>query len=301
MIRNGVIAVVLPLLLGPLACAGEQVPPKALVDARIEYVRAKDGIAMQLDPTDVHEADLALQRAEMAWQRSPGDATSLDLAVIAQRKAMIAESEATALKAREDAKQAATELEAWRSGQLQTARGQLNQTRQTLGQTEAQIQQQQTQLQQQRAMAAEQQQKLRELEGKLKDARDTIAKIASVKDDDRGMVITLQGEVLFRTAKWELKPGALAKLDQIADALKGKEQPILVVGHTDSVGAHDMNMDLSQKRAGAVRDYLVAKGIPTDLVQSQARGPDEPVSDNTSVEGRSANRRVEIIVQPKRP
>jgi outer membrane protein OmpA-like peptidoglycan-associated protein len=272
-----------------------------LVDARIEYVRAKDGIAMQLDPTDVHEADLALQRAEMAWQRSPGDATSLDLAVIAQRKALIAQSEAAALKAREDARQASTELQAWRSGQLQTARGQLNQTRQALGLTEMQVQEEQAQLQQEQAAAAEQQRKLRALEGKLKDARDTIAKIAAVKDDDRGMVITLQGEVLFRTAKWELKPGALAKLDQIAEALKGKEQPILVVGHTDNVGAHDMNMDLSQKRAGAVRDYLVGKGIPTDLVQSQARGPDEPVADNTSVEGRSANRRVEIIVQPKRP
>ena len=50
---------------------------------------------------------------------------------------------------------------------------------------------------------------------KLKDARETIAKIAAVKDDDRGMVITLSGEVLFKTGKWDLKPGAMAKLDQV--------------------------------------------------------------------------------------
>jgi len=78
------------------------------------------------------------------------------------------------------------------------------------------------QLQQQEVAWRPQQQRLQELETKLKDARDTIAKIATVKDDDRGMVITLQGEVLFKTAKWDLKPGAMAKLDQIAEALKAR-------------------------------------------------------------------------------
>jgi outer membrane protein OmpA-like peptidoglycan-associated protein len=291
MMRNRTKVAVLLMLLGPAGCSGAQSPPKSLVDARTEYVRAKDGIAMQLDPSDVHEAEIALQKAEMAWQRDPSDPTSLDLAVIAHRKALLAQSEATALKARQDAKQAAAELEALRAGQLETAQGQLSQTRQTLGRTEMQLEQQQV-------TAVEQQKKLRDLESRLNDARDTIAKIATVKDDDRGMVITLQGEVLFRTGKWDLKPGALAKLDQVAEALKGKEQPIMVVGHTDSVGAHDMNVDLSQKRAGAVRDYLVGKGIPADLVQSQGRGPDEPIADNTSIEGRAANRRVEIIVKP---
>ena len=89
------------------------------------------------------------------------------------------------------------------------------------------------------------------------------------------MVITLQGEVLFKTGKCDLKPGAMAKLDQIAEALKGKEQPIVVYGFTDNVGAHDMNMDLSQKRAQSVRDYLVSKGIPQDLVTAQGKGPDD--------------------------
>ena len=128
------------------------------------------------------------------------------------------------------------------AAQLQNARGQLGQTQQALGQTQMQLQQQQ-------AASAAQAQQLADMQAKLKDARDTIAKIASVKDDDRGMVITLQGEVLFKTGKWDLKPGAMAKLDQIADALKGKEQPIVVYGYTDNVGAIDMNMDLSQKRA----------------------------------------------------
>jgi outer membrane protein OmpA-like peptidoglycan-associated protein len=92
----------------------------------------------------------------------------------------------------------------------------------------------------------------------------------------------------------------MAKLDQIAEALRGKEQPIVIFGFTDNVGTRDSNMDLSQKRANSVRDYLVTKGIPQDLVTAQGKGPDEPVSENNSVEGRSANRRVEIVVQPKK-
>jgi outer membrane protein OmpA-like peptidoglycan-associated protein len=283
----------LGLGLGLVACGGERIPPKALVEARNEFSRAKSGITVQLDPTDVHEADLALQKAESAWNNEPDEPNTIDLAVIAQRKAQIAEAEAASIKAQQDADAAKTELATTVQNQLKATRGQLNQTQQTLNQT-------QMTLEQQKAAAAEQQKKLADLEAKLKDARDTIAKIAAVKDDDRGMVITLQGEVLFKTGKWDLKAGAMAKLDQIAEALRGKEQPMVVFGFTDNVGARDMNMDLSQKRAQSVRDYLVSKGIPQDLITAQGKGPDSPIGDNNSVEGRAENRRVEIVVQPKK-
>ena len=172
--------------------------------------------------------------------------------------------------------------------------------REILDQTKQALNKSQDQLQAEQKAAEEQRKKLADLEAKLKDARDTIAKIAAVKDDDRGMVITLQGEVLFKTGKWDLKPGAMAKLDQIADALRGKEQPIVVFGFTDNVGTRENNMDLSLKRATSVRDYLVTKGIPADLLSAQGKGPDDPISDNNSVEGRAGNRRVEIVVQPKK-
>ncbi|HZU84980.1 MAG TPA: OmpA family protein [Polyangiaceae bacterium] len=274
-------------------CAGDRLPPPQLRAARDELAQAKSGLAMQLDPTDVHVADLALQQAEQAWNNEPDDPNTLDLAIIAQRKAQIAEAEASAMKAQQDAEQAKQQYQATVSSQLNQAQQALNKTQQALNQT-------QTELQRKQAEAAEQQKKLADLEAKLKDARDTIAKIAAVKDDDRGMVITLQGEVLFQTGKWDLKAGAMAKLDQIAEALRGKEQPMVVFGFTDNVGTRDYNMDLSQKRANSVRDYLVTRGIPQDLIQAQGKGPDSPVSDNGSVEGRAANRRVEIVVQPKK-
>jgi outer membrane protein OmpA-like peptidoglycan-associated protein len=281
------------VLVGLGACGGDRPPPRSLLDARNELATAKGGVAVRLDPTDVHEAELALQRAEQAWSNSPDEPSTLDLAVIAQRKAQIAEAEAAVLKAQQDAETAKRELQGVMSSQLSAARGQLDQTKQALNKTQEQLQAEQ-------AAAVEQRKKLADLEAKLKDARDTIAKIAAVKDDDRGMVITLQGEVLFATGKYELKGGAMAKLDQIAEALRGKEQPMVVYGFTDNVGTRDNNMTLSQQRATSVRDYLVSKGIPQDLISAQGKGPDSPIAENTSIEGRAANRRVEIVVQPKK-
>jgi outer membrane protein OmpA-like peptidoglycan-associated protein len=291
--RTHAAMILMPFLLATGACAGERMPPKELVDARNDYFRVRDGTAMQLDPTDVHEADVALQRAERAWRESPGDPGAIDLAIVADRRALIAQAEANAIQADQDVARSSAQLEATHAVQLRTAQSRLGQTQRDLGQTQMQLQAEQ-------ATAVAQREKLRELEAKLKDARETIAKIASVKDDERGMVITLQGELLFKTGKYDLKPAAMAKLDQIAEALKGKEQPIVVYGFTDTVGTRDNNMTLSHNRAQTVRDYLVSKGIPQDLVTSQGKGPDEPIADNASIEGRAQNRRVEIIVQPRK-
>ena len=291
---NRIAVLAIPVtLFGVAACGGEKIPPKSLVDARTDYFQARDGIAGRLDPTDVHEADVALQKAEHAWSSSPDEPGTTDLAIIADRKALLAQSVAATMKSQQDVQQITAQIEALKTQQLRNAQGQLQGTQQALGAT-------QMQLEQQRATADAQRAQLVALEAKLKDARETIARIASVKDDDRGMVITLPGEVLFKTAKFELKPGAMAKLDQIADVLKGKDLPIVVYGFTDNVGAHDMNMGLSQNRAQSVRDYLVSKGIPSDLVTAQGKGPDDPIADNTSIDGRAQNRRVEIVVQPRK-
>src|SRR5260370_18267621 len=101
---------------------------------------------------------------------------------------------------------------AFTSTQLTSARGQLDKTKQ--------------QLAMEQKAAAEQRARLDDLERKLKDARDTIAKIASVKDDDRGMVITLQGEALFPTAKWDLNAGPMAKAHHVPEPPPSKAQPV---------------------------------------------------------------------------
>ena len=88
-----------------------------------------------------------------------------------------------------------------------------------------------------------------------------------------------------------------AKIELLAGASDRGGAPVFI---TDNVGTIDMNMDLSQKRAQSVRDYLVTKGIPQDLITAQGKGPADPISDNGSIEGRAANRRVELVVSPKK-
>lgn len=114
------------------------------------------------------------------------------------------------------------------------------------------------------------------------------------------MVITLSGSVLFASAKSELLPAAQLKLNDVANALT-REDPlskIVIEGHTDSQGQPGYNQELSQRRAEAVRTYLVSRGIAADRVTAQGFGPTRSIADNNSPEGRANNRRVEIVVQP---
>ncbi len=269
-------------------CGGPPVPPVELTNARAEMLRAKNGPANQLDPADVHEAAVALDRAEQAFNENPDAPQTLDLARIAQLKAENAGAKANVMQAELDKTRAEQAFKDQQAGRLQNAQGQLQATQTDLVKTQEDLEREKIQ----RAKAEE----------ALKAARLTLAQIASVKDDDRGMVVTFQGEALFKTAKWELLPGAMVKLDRVAETLKGQERHILISGHTDNVGGDTAyNQDLSEKRANAVKTYLVTKGIPQDLISAEGHGPSQPVGDNKSTEGRSMNRRVEIIVQPPKP
>ncbi len=136
-------------------------------------------------------------------------------------------------------------------------------------------------------------------DARAKAAQDALAKLAAVKEDDRGMVITLSGSVLFPSDQSSLLPDAQTRLDQVAAALMAtKERNIVIEGHTDSRGSETHNLDLSQRRAESVRSYLVSKGYESDRVQAHGIGKGRPATSNDTAEGRANNRRVEIIVQP---
>jgi outer membrane protein OmpA-like peptidoglycan-associated protein len=129
------------------------------------------------------------------------------------------------------------------------------------------------------------------------DAQAALAKLAAVKDEARGMVITLSGSVLFASDRAVLLPEARTRLGQVADVLlTSKERNLTVEGHTDSQGSDSHNLDLSQRRADAVRTYLVERGYQGDLIKANGLGEGSPIADNASAEGRANNRRVEIIV-----
>ena len=78
--------------------------------------------------------------------------------------------------------------------------------------------------------------------------------------------------------------------------LVAQGQNVVVEGYTDSKGPPWSNIDLSRRRAEAVRSYLVSRGCPTDRIVARGMGSDRPVADNASGEGRANNRRVEIVI-----
>jgi outer membrane protein OmpA-like peptidoglycan-associated protein len=116
------------------------------------------------------------------------------------------------------------------------------------------------------------------------------------KPTDRGLVLTL-GDTLFATGKAELKSGATANLDRLTAFMNEYPQrTALIEGYTDSMGSEEMNQSLSQRRADAVKGYLVGRGVDTNRLSSSGRGENAPVADNESAAGRQQNRRVEVVI-----
>jgi len=112
--------------------------------------------------------------------------------------------------------------------------------------------------------------------------------------------VILRG-VEFETASATLKPTSLPILKGVADDLR--IHPLVRVelqGHTDDRGADAYNMDLSQRRAESVRDYLISQGVDASRLTAQGYGESQPVSDNNTAEGRANNRRVvmKVIANP---
>lgn len=141
-------------------------------------------------------------------------------------------------------------------------------------------------------------QELRDSEQRTADALASLASLASLKEEERGLVLTLSGSILFRSAESHLLPQAQVKLDQVAKALLAiRTRNLIVEGHTDSQGSQAFNQSLSQRRSDAVRDYLVQRGYPAEQIQSRGQGEGNPIAKNSSAEGRANNRRVEIIIE----
>ena len=107
----------------------------------------------------------------------------------------------------------------------------------------------------------------------------------------------LAGDVTFAFDKFDLTPQAKTNLDGLVEQIDlAVLESISVVGHTDSVGTEQYNHSLSEKRAAAVAQYLISRGIPSDRIGSVGKGELEPIEDNTTKIGRARNRRVEITI-----
>ena len=120
---------------------------------------------------------------------------------------------------------------------------------------------------------------------------------ASVEGRGDTLVVGFPGDVMFDSGSSSVSPGAISRLDNLADTLvRYPETDVLVKGHTDSEGGEDFNLRLSETRAKNVQNYLISRGVAAYRLTSVGMGEQFPVATNATPEGRAQNRRVEIEI-----
>ena len=120
--------------------------------------------------------------------------------------------------------------------------------------------------------------------------------VLQTRDSARGLIVSMS-DVLFDTGKYSLKSEAREKLAKVSGILLSYTGlSIQVSGYTDNIGGDVMNQELSENRAGAVRDYLVQEGVASGSVSAKGFGSTIPVASNDTSAGRQQNRRVELLV-----
>jgi outer membrane protein OmpA-like peptidoglycan-associated protein len=153
------------------------------------------------------------------------------------------------------------------------------------------------------ATAAEVERVRREAEARSEELRRTLQALVgvapdvqSVRETGRGLEVVIGGG-LFPAGSTTLAPAARAQVERVGQLiLQGPSQRLLVVGHTDATGSAETNRVISQRRAEAVRDALVDAGLDEGAINVIASGEDAPIADNETADGRSRNRRVEVVV-----
>ena len=133
----------------------------------------------------------------------------------------------------------------------------------------------------------------RELKAKLQGTQ------AQVRKDGNALVINLPGGVTFASDSANISSGFYSALNGIAQSLNNyPETRIQVNGYTDNTGKDAHNQELSQRRANAVAQYLIAQGVSSSRIVANGFGSSNPIASNSTPDGRLQNRRVEIKILP---
>lgn len=262
------------LAVGLAACATRR-PPTELADARAAYTRALAGSAPQAAPEALADARRALDAAERKQAEDGGSSEARDLAYVAHRKTLVAEANARSSRAETETAQALQLLTTLRRTQLADAENRLERAEDKA------------------ALEA------RPLSSRgAKEALDRLTPFAAVSIEPNGTVVRLAGSVLFEGDTAELMATARERLDRVAQAVhEVPTRSVLVRGHMDRSGDTRRDLELSRRRAAAVRAYLVSRGVPATRVRAEGVGHSDPEASNASHEGRAENRRIEIILE----
>lgn len=287
-------------------CASVSAPPPALVDARNTVnAAAADPNVLANAPLELKKANEALARADQALAKGE-DAEVNHNAYLATQRARTAMAAGnakasedlikTAQVERERARADAREREAQRArSSAAAARADARDAR-----ADANVQRDQATIAQREAANANDQAATAQAQAAAAEARAAglarqLAALEALKTD-RGLVITL-GDVLFEFNRAEVKASAQARMAQLADFLKQyPDRRVSIEGHTDNIGSTSYNMELSLRRAEAIKSQLVGLGIASERISTVGYGKDFPVASNDTDTNRAINRRVEVVI-----
>jgi outer membrane protein OmpA-like peptidoglycan-associated protein len=254
--------------------------------------RAAEAEVRALAERRAAEERLAAQEAA-AREREQARA-DLEARLAAERAA--AEREAAA-RSQAERDRAAAELEKTRA-ELEASRKAAEEAQRA---TELERQKLEGERKAQQAHAAELARLQAEQQKTQEELRKTLSQLASVREEARGLIVTLPGNIYFDVNKSGVKPAMRARLTEIARALATvPKQHVLVEGHTDSDGSAEYNLQLSRLRGDSVRSLLVAGGVSPDRIESRGYGETRPVATNATAAGKAQNRRVEIVLEGSR-
>lgn len=230
------------------------------------------------------EADRAQQSAEASEAKAAETQRQLESeqrqsqAIQEQAQQQSVEAQRQSLAAQEQARQQSAEAQR----QAQEAQLKLEETQRQAQEAQLKLEETQRQAQSAEARADQLDAQLKELDG---------------KKTERGIVVTLGGDVLFDTNMAQLKAGGMRNVEKIAEFLKkNPERNVLVEGFTDSTGTGQYNEQLSERRAEAVRSAILKLVSGPANVQIRGYGQEYPIASNDTAVGRQLNRRVEIVV-----
>jgi len=140
------------------------------------------------------------------------------------------------------------------------------------------------------------------MDNQEKEMREALVKseAAAVKREGNLLSVTFKGDVAFDTNSTEVRQELYTEINRVAGVLNQYPDTLIrVEGHTDSKGSDEYNMDLSKRRANAVKTLLVMRGVADSRIEVIGFGKTMPVATNETEAGRQKNRRVEIKIVPK--
>jgi len=141
----------------------------------------------------------------------------------------------------------------------------------------------------------------RMMDNQERDMREALAEseAAAIRREGNLLAISLRGDVTFDTDSSIIKPGMYSEIDRIAGVLNQYPDTVIrIEGHADSRGSEQYNMELSGRRAAAVQNMFIQRGLYRERVEAISFGESSPIASNETAEGRARNRRVEIKVAP---